>query len=203
MRRDDAAPERPWHAWRVARPLRIQVDGGTYHVNAHAIANAALFRDDDDRRRFLALLERAVSAHEWACHAYCLMTTHYHLLIHTPDASLADGMKWLNGAYAQGLNRRHGTRGHVFESRYYSTLIEQEAHLLESLRYVVNNPVLAGVCADAAAWPWSSYGAWMGTVQRPPFLAVAWVLSHFGMDVERARERLREFISNGIRRAVA
>ena len=187
----------------MARSLRIQVDGGTYHVNAHAIANAALFRDNDDRQRFLDLLERAVSTYEWACHAYCLMTTHYHLLIHTPDASLGDGMKWLNGAYAQGFNRRHGTRGHVFESRYYSTLIEREAHLLESVRYVVNNPVLAGVCDDAADWPWSSYGAWMGTVRCPPFLAVAWVLSHFGMDVERARERLRGFISDGIRRAVA
>ena len=187
----------------MARRLRIQVEGGTYHVNAHAITDAALFRDDADRRRFLDLLDRTVAAHEWACHAYCLMANHYHFVVHTPDANLGVGMKWLNGAYSQGFNRRHGTRGHVFESRYYATLVEREAQLLENLRYVVNNPVEAGLCDDAADWPWSSYRAWMGTAPCPPFLSVGWVLAHFGLDVERARERLGEFVASGVKRAAA
>ena len=187
----------------MARRLRIQVEGGTYHVNAHAITDAALFRDDADRRHFLDLLERTVSAHEWACHAYCLMTTHYHLAIHTPEANLAVGMKWLNGVYSQGFNRRHGTRGHVFESRYYAAHVESEPHALETIRYVVNNPVEAGLCDEAADWPWSSYRAWMGIAPTPRFLSVGWVLAHFGMDVERARARLREFVAAGLKHSAS
>ena len=183
----------------MARRLRVQAADATYHVNAVAVADTPLFRDDIDRMRFLDLLARTVSSHEWACYAYCLMTTHFHFVIHTPEANLAEGMKWLNGAYAQGSNRRHGRRGHVFESRYYATLIEREPHALESIRYVVNNPVAAGLCSHAADWPWSSYSAWMGTAPAPPFLAIGWVLAHFGMDRERARERLRAFVEAGVR----
>jgi REP element-mobilizing transposase RayT len=183
--------------------MRIQVAGATYHVNAHAISNAALFRDGVDRQRFLDLLERTVSSHEWSCYAYCLMGTHYHLVVHTPEANIGIGMKWLNGAYAQGFNRRHGTRGHVFESRYDSRYIEREPHLLEALRYVVNNPVAAGLCDDAAGWSWSSYRAWIGMAPCPRFLSAGWVLAQFGTEVQRARERLRAFVDAGIARAAA
>jgi putative transposase len=182
----------------VARPLRIQVEGGTYHVTAHAIAGSRLFRRPADRFLFLELTEKTVSRHQWACYAYCLMSTHYHLLIHTPDANLAKGMKWLNGSYAQRFNRAHGTRGHVFESRYYSALIERESHLLEAVRYVVLNPVRAGLCANPREWRWSSYRAWIGEAAAPGFLAVGWLLQQFGMDADAATARLRTFVEEGL-----
>lgn len=168
--------------------------GGAYHVTARGVAGNPLFRDDADRARFLSLFARAVADHDWACHAYCLMTTHYHVLLYTPDANLARGMKWLNGAYGQRFNRRHALRGHVFESRYYSVLIERESHLLELARYISLNPVRAGMCSTPDSWQWSSYPAWIGAARCPPFLTAGWLLAHFGSDQKRARSRLREFV---------
>jgi REP element-mobilizing transposase RayT len=168
-------------------------------VTARGVAGHALFRDDADRTRFLDLLARTVAEHDWACHAYCLMTSHYHVLIYTPDANLASGMKWLNGAYGQRFNRRHGMRGHVFESRYHSVLIERESHVLELARYISLNPVRAGICSAPERWRWSSYRAWLGVTPCPPFLTVGWMLAHFGSDPKRARARLREFVLEGSR----
>jgi REP element-mobilizing transposase RayT len=182
----------------VARRPRIQVEGGTYHVTAHAITGGRLYRSRADRLLFLALLERAVMDHQWACYAYCLMLNHYHLVVHTPDRNLPQGMKWLNGSYGQRFNRRHAARGHVFESRYYSGVIERETHLLEAVRYVALNPVRAGLCVDPKEWRWSSYRAWLDEVPAPSFLAVSWLLQQFGMDTSPARDRLRAFVAAGV-----
>jgi putative transposase len=179
----------------MARPLRLLVPGGVYHVTSKGVARSPLFRDDEDRERFLDLLGKVVARHDWACHAYCLMTTHYHVVVRTPNANLAVGMQQLNGAYAQGFNHRHAMRGHVLESRYGAVLIEREAHLLEAIRYVVLNPVRAGICADPEDWPWSSYCSTIGAASPcRTFLTPAWVLAHFGSDPYRARERLRAFV---------
>ena len=97
----------------------------------------------------------------WLCHAYCLMTNHYHLMVETPDGNLAKGMRQLNGVYTQRINRRHRRSGHVFQGRYTAVLSKCDAHLLELARYVVLNPVRAGM-VDAQAWRWSSYRATTG-----------------------------------------
>lgn len=107
----------------MARPPRMQIAGGAYHVTARGVARQALFRDDADRRRFLQLTADAVRRHGWACHGFCLMTTHYHLLLRTPRGDLARGMQRLNSCYAQDFNRRHGETGHRLERRYHSVLI--------------------------------------------------------------------------------
>jgi hypothetical protein len=105
-------------------------------------------------------------------------------------------MHRLNGHYAQGFNRRHAGVGHVFESRYWSVLVERDAHLLELSRYLPRNPVRAGICNVPEAWPWSSCGATLGVAPRPPFLTVEWLLAHFGSDVDQARKRFREFVND-------
>jgi putative transposase len=181
----------------MARKLRVQIPGGTYHVTSRGVAGNPLYRSSADREVFLAALARTVARHDWACHAYCLMTTHYHLVVHTPDPNLAVGMKWLNAAYARRFNWKYAMRGHVFESRYASVLVEREPHLLELARYVALNPVRAGICIDPADWPWSSYRAWMGLSSCPPFLTPGWLLSHFGTDPDRARARLQLFVLDG------
>ena len=178
----------------MARQLRLLVPGGAYHVTSRGVARNHLFRDDEDRERFLDLLGKVVARQDWACHAYCLMTTHYHLVVRTPDANLAVGMQQLNGAYAQGFNHRHAMRGHVLESRYGAALIEREAHLLEAIRYVVLNPVRAGICADPEDWPWSGYRSTIGASPCPKFLTAEWVLGHFGSDPDGARKRFRAFV---------
>jgi putative transposase len=104
----------------------------------------------------------------------------------------------LNSAHAQGFNARHSRVGHVFQGRYHAVLVEKEPHLLEVCRYVVLNPVRAGLCAAPSQWRASSFRATAGLAQRPPFLTTAWVLAQFGGTRHRAQERYRTFVAEGL-----
>lgn len=176
----------------MARASRIQVAGGLYHVSTRA--KSQIFLDDDDRTSFLTTLRHVVRRHTWICHSYCLLSTHYHVLVSTPNPDLAAGMQKLNGRYAQGFNDRYLDFGHVFSGRYHAVLVESEGHLLELVRYLALNPVRAGICRTACSWRWSSYPAALGLRRVPDFLTLDPVLNLFGHDLERARERLREFV---------
>jgi REP element-mobilizing transposase RayT len=170
--------------------------GAAYHVMARGVARQPIFRDDEDRRQFLKLLDDVVARHEWSCHAFVLISTHYHVLVRTPNPDLARGMQRLNSCYAQHFNRRHGETGHRFERRYHSVLIESEAHALELIRYLALNPVRAGACRKAAAWRWSSYAAIVRR-ERPPYcLADEWLLAYFGRNRDRAVDRLQSFVED-------
>ena len=178
----------------MARRPRIQFPGAIYHVTGRAVAKLPLFRSPTDPRIFLAVLDSTVSRLGWACYAYCLLSTHYHLLIRTPKGDLARGMQRLNSQYASDFNRRHRGEGHVFFRRYHAELVERDPHLLELCRYIALNPVRAGLTDDPAAWPWSSYAAVVGRAARPRFLAADWLVGCFGSDRARALAELRAFV---------
>jgi putative transposase len=180
----------------VPRPHRLQVPGAAYHISARAVAGRELYRTDDDRISFVKLLTRVMAERDWVCGAYCLMTTHYHLLIRTPEPDLASGIQEINSCYAQEFNRRYGLEGHVFFRRYHSAMIERDGHLLEVGRYMPTNPVRAGLCRLAEDWPWSSYPALLGLCPPPPFLSPDWLLELFGRDRRRARARYRAFVED-------
>jgi REP-associated tyrosine transposase len=139
----------------VARPLRSDLPDGIYHVTTRGVAGTAIVRDDDDRRIFLTRLAEVVSRFDWCVHALCLMNTHYHLVIETTRISLSNGLKRLNGLYAQGFNERRQRSGHLFGDRFWASLIETESHFRAACWYVVCNPVRAGLCAAPEDWPWS------------------------------------------------
>jgi putative transposase len=167
-----------------------------YHVTSRGVRKADVFTDVRDRVRFQQIFQNVVERHEWRCHTYCLMTNHFHFLIETPRADISDGMQRLNGIYAQWFNWRHGFEGHLFDRRFGSVLIEGHAHLLELTRYVVLNPVRAGLCRHPGEWRWSSYSAMVGERDRPAFLQTAWALSLFSKEPKRARELYREFVAS-------
>ena len=181
----------------MARPLRIQYEGALYHITSRGNAGAKIFQTDSDRLQFLDVLSRVVSRFGWICHAYCLMSNHYHLLIETPAANLSQGMQLLNGVYTQRFNRASKRSGHVFQGRFKAILVEKESHLLELARYIVLNPVRAKAAQSARAWPWSSYRATAGLVEIPEFLTVDWVLSQFGTKRASAIRAYRHFVSQG------
>jgi REP element-mobilizing transposase RayT len=164
----------------MGRALRIQPIEGSVHVSARGIRRDRIFADDDDRRMFMALLAQSVYRCRWKCLAYCLMTKHFHLVLSLSEPNLATGMHRLNGVYARRFNERHGYVGHLFEARYASNVIKTEAHFLDAVRYVVLNPVTAGLCDDPADWEWSSFRATAGLERCPRFLAAARVRAHFG-----------------------
>jgi putative transposase len=178
----------------VPRPLRTQVPGGIYHLASRGNRRAPIYLDDLDRQFFLTLFGTVLSACEWRCYGFCLMTTHYHLLVMTPQPNLAHGMQLLNGMYAQRFNRRHAEVGHLFRGRYHSTLVEREGHLLELSRYIALNPVRAGLCDTAGEWKWSSHRAMVGLARVPKFLTVSPILELFAASEETARERFARFV---------
>lgn len=178
----------------MARPYRLLEPGGIYHVTAHAVADAVLFATDGDRAHFLELLGRVVRRRAWLCQAYCLLTTHLHLLLETPDPNLSHGMHWLSGSYAQEFNRRHGRFGHLFADRFHSVTIANDGHLLEVARYIALNPVRAGLCPTPADWEWSSYAATIGLKPAPQFLDYEGALRRFAPRLDAARRHLRAFV---------
>jgi putative transposase len=127
---------------------------GIYHVTARGVAGLPIFVTDVDRLDFLSLLKGIARASGWRCHVFCLMTTHYHVVIETSRERLSSGMHQLNGRYALRFNRRHERRGHLFESRYSSWVIRDEAHLEATCRYVLDNPARAGL-GLGEPWPWA------------------------------------------------
>ncbi len=179
----------------MARPLRLEFPGAVYHVMARGHERSAVFREDDDRRRFLSLLGFIAGDERWELHGYCLMGNHYHLLLETPEGRLSRGMRALNARYAQWFNWRHARRGHLLEGRFRSVLVQKQSHLLELLRYVVLNPVRAGVAESAGGWEWSSYRATAGRAGAPEWLAVDWTLSRFGRRRAAARAEFRRFVA--------
>jgi putative transposase len=182
----------------MPRRPRFQSPGAIYHVTSRGTEGRDVFLDDLDRQLFLSVLAKVVQDLSWACAAYCLMTNHFHLLIQTLNADLAVGMHRLNGADANYFNRRHDHVGHLFQSRYGAEVVGRESHLLESCRYIVLNPVRAGLCRQPGRWRWSSYRATAGYVSPPEFLAADWVLGQFGNAPRQAALRYVEFVADGI-----
>lgn len=182
----------------MARPLRLQVADGVYHLTARGNERKPIYRDVADKQRFLEILRDTLERFAWHCLSYCLMSNHYHLLVRTPQPNLARGMRDLNGVYAQSFNRRYGRDGHLFQGRYRAILIERDEHLLAAIAYIVRNPVRAGLCATPGEWPWSSHRAALG--ERPPgFLALDELLSYFAPTREPARDLYRGLTENADR----
>jgi putative transposase len=125
----------------MARPLRIDIPGGRYHVTSRGNERRAIFRQDRDRMRFLELLSELPARFGLHVHAYVLMDNHYHLVVETPEANLSRAAQWLNVSYSVWFNRRHRRAGHLFQGRFKAILIEEDIGLQRVGRYVHLNPV--------------------------------------------------------------
>jgi REP element-mobilizing transposase RayT len=178
----------------MARPLRLNFGGALHHVMARGNRKAIIFADDADCIEFLAMLDRIGRRMGWRVWAFCLMPNHYHLLVETPKPTLSRGMRDLNGGFAQYLNRRWDLVGHVFQGRYKALLVDREAYALQVVRYIVRNPIRAGLCRALPDWRWSSHRATLGLESPAESLAAARVLRFFG-PATSASKRYEEFVS--------
>jgi len=182
----------------MARPLRIEYPGAIYHVTSRGNARQSIFIDDVDRQVFLEVLGNVVEKYNWLCHAFCLLDNHYHILVETQDPNLSLGMRQLNGVYTQRVNIRHHRVGHLFQGRYKAILVEKNEHLLELCRYIVLNPVRAGMVSEPRQWQWSSYTATAHAIKTSDFLTVAWILGQFAKNTNKARKIYRKFVADGL-----
>jgi REP element-mobilizing transposase RayT len=169
--------------------LRIDFPGALYHVTSRGDRREPIYRDDEDRRCQLAVLDEACSRFGADVLAHCLMGNHYHLVLQAHEGRLSQFMRHFNGVYTQAFNRRHGLVGHLFQGRFKAVLVDGESYLVALCRYVERNPVAAGLVPSPERWPWSSCRAHLGLAPPPPWLAVA-ELRRFvlGRDVRSQRD---------------
>lgn len=169
---------------------------GIFHVYTHCVwACPTLFRDSVDRLTFLRELARATAKVEWQCLAYCVMRTHYHLILEVLDGVLPRGMHALNFRYACSYNSRHQSKGHVQMARYGSRRIEDDADLMRTFKYVARNPVEAVICRKPEDWEWGSYRALLGLTDPQPFVDATKVVQCFGPSRELALASLRAYVN--------
>jgi REP element-mobilizing transposase RayT len=166
---------------------------GLFHVTCHSVWGLSLFRDDIDRLEYIAELDRTRDALGWICVAVVLMTTHVHLILDVRDGALAEGMHRLSFRHAVRFNARHRRRGHVFGARYDERRLVDDSYLQAAYRYVVLNPVEAGLADRPEDWRWSSYAAAIGARDDFSFVDPSRVLGSFGGPPEIAIHRLKAF----------
>jgi REP element-mobilizing transposase RayT len=182
----------------MARPLRIELAGGLYHVTSRGDRRENIYDSDKDRIEWLSILGKVCDRFNWRCHAYCLMDNHYHFVVETVEGNLSKGMRQLNGVYTQYFNREYNRVGHVFQGRFKGILVERDSYLMELSRYVVLNPVRAGMVNQAEDWTWSSYLATQGKVKKPVWLETDWILGQFSSNRETAVMLYNNFVREGV-----
>jgi len=136
---------------------------GLFHVASRSIAEEHIFRDDRDYHAGVQIIGELATAKFFRCHDFCLMPTHYHLVGTFEEGMLEVAIHRLNRRYAVGFNRRHGRRGHVFDSPYTSVEVVNEGHAFRLPEYLAENP-------PYRPWPWSSRDAEFSFVERLPWL---------------------------------
>jgi len=142
----------------MPRQARQLAESGIYHVMLRGVNRDAIFVEDDDFAMFLRALSQAKDASGFLVFAYCLMSNHVHLVVRSGEEPIGVVIKRLGVRYAGRFNRKYGRVGHLFQDRFKSVAVEDDAHLVTLLRYVWNNPVEAGIVESAEAYRWSSCG---------------------------------------------
>jgi REP-associated tyrosine transposase len=179
----------------VARPLRIELPGGIYHVIARGNERKAVFRDDMDREAYLARLQDCSGRYRFRLIAYCLMHNHVHLALERGSVDLSQIMRTLQSSYAQAFNRRHRRVGHLFQGRYKAFVVQDEMHLVTLVRYIHMNPVVAGIVVRPEAYRWSSDRHYRGK-GSPAWLAIDLVLNRLASNDACARLAYRRLMAS-------
>jgi putative transposase len=180
----------------MARKLRIDYDGAIQHVAVKGNNDQAMFLDDRDRFNVLDRLRETAELYHWQVWSYCLMGTHWHMLLRTPG-TLSRGMQRLNTQFSRRFNARHGRSGHSIRHRFMSVPVESDNHLRELTRYLPLNPVRAGLAPTAELWPWSSYHHELAPADAP-----GWLRSSWSLDIHGSADRLRAYVQAGSREPV-
>ena len=191
----------------MARPLRIQFENAYYHVTCRGNSGQEIFSNDADRSAFLDLLERSSDIYQTEIMAYVLMSNHFHLFVKTPLGNLQEFMRHFNISYTSYYNWKHDRRGHLYQGRYKSFLVDADQYLQEVSRYIHLNPIRVRLRSGMTLgekekylrnYHWSSYGSYLSQGGRRGFLRVEEVLAHFGGDTPTGRRKYEAFVREGM-----
>lgn len=180
----------------MARRKRIWYPGAIYHLMERGVRRQVIFQDDFDYAIFMELLRSELAHNQCILHAYCLMSNHFHLLLETGELEVGKFMKALAGKYAMQYNHRHSYKGHLFEDRYKSCLVETDEYFLQTSRYIHLNPVKAKMVEHPEDYNWSSYRAILG-IRDDKIAERDKTLRYFG---EKGVFGYREFVEDSWRK---
>jgi REP element-mobilizing transposase RayT len=180
----------------VARSPRRLLPGAWHHATNRAPQEGVLFRDEADVASFVRLLGEMPLRLGVEIHAYCVMGTHYHLLVRATHADLEDAVDWLDVHHARRLLRTGPGASPIFRHRFGARPVGAVRHLLRASRYIHVNPVEAGLVARPGDWPYSSYRAYLDPRHEPAWLRTSVVLGSFGS--VGARDLHRRFVEEGV-----
>ena len=184
----------------MPRDKRINLPGVVYHVISRGIERRKIFRDKADREEFLRRLEENLEKTVCQCFGWSLMPNHFHLLVRTGERALSDLMRKLLTGYAIYFNRRHQRHGYLYQNRYKSILCQEEAYLLEMVRYIHLNPLRAGIVSDLKSldrYPWTGHSVLVGK-RRRDWQSVDEVLLRFSSKRRAAIAGYRKFLRDGV-----
>jgi REP element-mobilizing transposase RayT len=194
----------------MSRPWRIEYEGALYHLLSRGNEGNDIFENDRDRKIFLKAVGEMSERFAMRIYAYVLMGNHYHLMVKTERANLKKAMHWFGTTYTQRFNFRHSHKGHLFQGRYKSILVQNDAYLLQLSCYIHRNPLRAGIVKRLADFRWSSYLAYAYGRKAPKWLQTDLILSQFESEdpnksyrkkvqrYAREEERLWEDLQHGL-----
>ena len=168
----------------MPRQLRIEYPGAFYHVYSRGNQKQPIFFSDDDRYYYLNILRQAHERLSCISHLYCLMDSHYHLTLETPDANLSQIMHFINSAYSVYLNKKHERCGHLFQGRFKAILVQADAYARTLATYIHGNPVRKKIVDRPEQFPWSSCQEYYGIRNPPSWLDTSVILGAFGNSLE-------------------
>jgi REP element-mobilizing transposase RayT len=179
----------------MARQWRIEYPGALYHVMSRGNAGQDIFETDDDRWLFLDLIGDLSERFNLEVYAYVLMDNHYHLLLKTIDGNLSKAMQWFGTTYTRKFNLNHHTNGHLFQGRFKSIIVENDAYLLRLSCYIHRNPIRAGIVTRLADYQWSSYAFYAYKKKGPDWLKTETILNQLsGIDRQKAyRTKVQQY----------
>ncbi|MEX0765277.1 MAG: transposase [bacterium] len=179
----------------MPRPRRVAGAGLTYHIYARGNNGEAVFRNDADRYRYLAILAEAKAKYVCRIFAYVLMTNHIHLVIQTTEPNISEVIWWAHSNHASSFNHKYGRHGHLFASRFHSRVIDSNEYLLQSTCYIHLNPVRAGLVQQPEEYAWSSYRTYANEDLADSLVDVTAVLGLLASSLVRARHAYVEYVN--------
>jgi putative transposase len=182
----------------MPRKLRLEFPGACYHVINRGNYRTDIFKTAGAREAFASCLFEACAKSGWLLHAHVLMSNHYHLALETPQGNLVAGMHWLQATFANRFNKLRGERGHLFQGRYKSLLVEEGDALGQVCHYIHLNPVRAGIVTveQLDDYRHSSYWYLSRARQRPEFLHPETALLAAGVpDTPAGRQSYRDYLA--------
>lgn len=185
----------------MSRQARLDAPGVLQHVICRGIERRDIFADDVDREDFVGRLTTVLADTGTRCYAWALIPNHFHLLLRTGETPLGSVMRRLLTGYAVTFNRRHARSGHLFQNRYKSILCQEDAYLLELLRYLHLNPLRAGLVDSLeglADYPFCGHRQLMGQAESTELIDADFVLSLFGRRAGDARKKYLAWLAKGV-----